>query len=151
MPRMANACRGKYGPSAPILQSAPVQTREAGVNDDDLASGDRRHIGFRVGDELAAEISKALRRAGVKEFRLVADAIRSGLKSMLSDAKPSIRPAASVAGPSQFRVQLRDAEVSQVDALRTRVTHTTDRPVPRVFVLRECLFRGLDTEPTRER
>lgn len=59
------------------------------------------------------------------------------------EGSPQVSPIAVAAGGSQLHLNLTTDESARLDALRKRVTDANGRSVVRVFVLRECLLRGL--------
>lgn len=109
-----------------------------------VTGGDEQHIGFRVGAAVAEALVEASNADGTfPRTSVVREAILRGLALMAADPDPRISAAAASAGQQQFSVRLSRAEVSELEAQQTRIAHSEGRPVVRVFVLRECLLRGL--------
>ena len=114
-------------------------------------------VGFRVGDSLALEIARAAKRLGRGDSAgsrstTVQDAFKRGLSLLRAEASARLGDTAAVAGTQQFRVYLTADDVRLVEDLRGRMAPPAGRPPPRVFVIRECVQRGLgDLEPTAGR
>jgi hypothetical protein len=104
-----------------------------------------KHIGFRVGDPLAALIDGACGEGAASRSGIVHEAIRRGLQLLASDTRPTISSMAVAAGRHQLRVSLTDEDNARLEALQVRITDAAGRPAVRVFVLRECLVRGLES------
>ncbi len=113
----------------------------------DLVSG-QKHIGFRIDSTIGNELERA---AASKRWStrsaLVRDAVLRGLELLASDPTPTISPAAAAAGQQQLGVLLSPSELERAETLRARITNAKGRPVVRVFLVRECLLRGLRDLP----
>jgi hypothetical protein len=104
---------------------------------------ENKHIGFRVGDALAAQIDGASKGSTASRAGIVHESIRRGLQLLAGEAHPTISPTAAAAGGHQLRVSLTGEETAGLDALRAQIMDDAGRPSVRVFVLREALLRGL--------
>jgi hypothetical protein len=103
-----------------------------------------KHIGFRVADAIADQINRASDgTSSGSRSSVVHEAVRRGLLLLGADAAPVISAPAAAAGRHQLRVSLSDKDAAHLQGLQERTTDGSGRPVVRVFVLRECLLRGL--------
>lgn len=106
--------------------------------------GEQRHIGFRVDANIAAEIQRALEsKRWSTRADLVRDAVLRGLELLDSDPTPAISAIAAAAGQKQLSVQLAPEVMARAESLRARLTNARGQPDVRVFLVRECLLRGL--------
>lgn len=105
---------------------------------------DHQQIGFRFDAVIAGEVKHLARLAKSKSrAALVREAIVRGLDLVAQDPTPTISPQGAAAGPHQSAVRLTAEQASRLDDLRGRTTSASGRPVQRVYLLRECLWRGL--------
>ena len=113
-----------------------------------------QQIGFRVDERLDALI-KAASTAGSGGGRattaLLRNAVMRGLELVAGEDELVVSDIAATAGSAQYRVQLGTAELTKLDQLRARVKGSEGRPVPRVFVLRECLARAFTRRDAERR